>query len=88
MDVSIVPHLQRFVDDEIRAGRYATPDEVINSALAHLAIHNQFSADEIEELKSELSIGVEQADRGEFADFSAEDITREGRELLRQKKAV
>ena len=89
MNVSIHPDLQQFIDDQVRAGRYATPEEVIHSALAHLASQSVSAADELEELKREIEVGVEQADRGEFVEFSAEDVIREGRELLnRKQKAV
>lgn len=89
MDISIDPKFQIFIENQVRAGRYSTPDDVINSALGHLAAQADFSPEEIEELKSELAIGAEQADRGEFVGFTADQIVREGRELLRGKqKAV
>jgi hypothetical protein len=42
---------------------------------------------DIEELKREIEIGVEQADRGEFVEFTAQDIIREGREILEKTNA-
>ena len=43
-------------------------------------------AQDSEELKREIQIGSEQADRGEFVEFTAEDIIREGREILGRRQ--
>lgn len=39
-----------------------------------------------EELKREIKIGIDQADRGEFVEFTAEDVIREGRETPARKQ--
>ena len=89
MEISIHPDLQKFIDEQIKAGRYTTPDAVINSALGQLQAQVDFPPADIEELRREVEIGIEQADRGEFVEFTAEDIMREGREMLpRKQKAV
>ena len=36
MEVQIRPELQRFIEDELRAGRYGSAEDVINAALATL----------------------------------------------------
>lgn len=40
----------------------------------------------LEPLRRELDVGIAQADRGEFVEFDAEDIMREGRARLARKK--
>lgn len=40
----------------------------------------------LERLRARLAIGEEQANRGEFSDCTAEDIIREGKEILNAKK--
>jgi antitoxin ParD1/3/4 len=89
MNITIHPHFQKFIDEQIKAGNYSTADAVINSALGQLEATVEFPPEELEELRREIEIGIEQADRGEFVAFTAEDVIREGREILAQKqKAV
>jgi putative addiction module CopG family antidote len=36
MDVTLKPELQRFIDEQVEAGRFATPAEVLEAALLRL----------------------------------------------------
>lgn len=38
MDVRLKPELRKFVEDAVRAGHFATPDEVIEAGLARLML--------------------------------------------------
>jgi len=73
MEVQIKPELQRFIEDELKVGRYVSTDEMINAALASLH-QDELSEAEIEDLRAEVDVGIAQADRGEFVEFTAEDI--------------
>jgi putative addiction module CopG family antidote len=41
MTIHLPEHLERFVHDQVKAGRYSTEDEVINDALERLRQHTQ-----------------------------------------------
>ncbi len=41
MTIRLPEHLERFVHDQVHAGRYATEDEVISDALEQLRKHAQ-----------------------------------------------
>ena len=41
MTIRIPEHLERFVHDQVQAGRYSTEDEVISDALEQLRQHTQ-----------------------------------------------
>lgn len=94
MRISLRPDLERFVEEKVRSGHYADADAVLNDAVEIL--RQQDEQDELspedqrklEGLRREIQIGIDQADRGEFVEFTAEDIKREGRaELERRRKA-
>jgi putative addiction module CopG family antidote len=38
MDVSLKPELQRFIDDQVKTGRFASPTEVLEAGLARLML--------------------------------------------------
>lgn len=52
----------------------------------HDRVRRQVSEPRLRELREMLREGIEQADRGEFVEFTAEDIMREGREMLARRK--
>jgi hypothetical protein len=39
MTIRLPEHLERFVHDQVQAGRYSTEDQVISDALEHLRRH-------------------------------------------------
>jgi Arc/MetJ-type ribon-helix-helix transcriptional regulator len=52
----------------------------------HDRVRQQVREPRLQELREMLREGIEQADRGEFVEFTVEDIMREGRELLARRK--
>ncbi len=77
MNMSLLPQLQKYVEDQLRAGRYGTAEELINAAVARLQTEEQLSADGLDELRAEIALGVEQADRGEVEPWDVEDVRAE-----------
>ena len=95
MRISLRPDLEKFVEEKVRAGDYADADALVNDAVAMLREQELPTEDELSpedqkklaDLRRELNIGIEQAERGEFVEFTAEDIKRAGRaELERRRK--
>ena len=52
MNFTISPQMQRFVDDEVRSGRYAAPEDVIHAALASLMQNRWLETAPIEEVEA------------------------------------
>lgn len=65
MNVSLTPELEKFVEDKVKSGRYASNSEVVRDALRLLETHENVIADQIADLKLELA--------------KAEEAIREGR---------
>lgn len=85
MGDKLSPDNQAFVDELIRAGRCADADEAIDAALRRWREEEILAPWTEERLREELAIGLRQLDRGEYSDFTAEDIIREGRERLKER---
>jgi antitoxin ParD1/3/4 len=86
MNVSLSPEMQRFIDENVRSGRYASSDDVVRSALSLLQTQDDLTTEDIEELREALAPAIAQADRGEFVDFSATSIIAEGNKLLADRQ--
>ena len=81
MNVSLHPELQKFVDEQVRTGRFLTPEEVVNAALANLQTEQQLDEnlvpEDLEELRAQIAVGIEQADRGELAAWDPNEVMAE-----------
>lgn len=89
MEIRLTADLEKFVEEKVKAGQFANPTEMINNALLLLKDHQArlpTDPDELAELRRQVAVGIEQADRGQFADFDAEEIKAERRRRLGAKR--
>lgn len=77
MNISITPELQKFIEEQLKAGNYKSPDEIINTALIHLQAHVELAPDEIKELQAEIDLGLEDFERGDFVEWDPEALWSE-----------
>jgi antitoxin ParD1/3/4 len=68
MNVSLTPELERLVAEKVEAGMYASASEVVRDALRLLFQAEELRLRRLEQLDSEIQIGIDQADRGDMAD--------------------
>ena len=67
MTIQLAEHSERFVREMVRSGRYASENEVVEKALQLLEESDEQS--KLAELRLEIGIGIEQADRGDLSPF-------------------
>lgn len=80
MNVSLTPELEKLVADRVSSGRYATASEVIREALRLLE-----ERDQLNQLRHEVRLGLEQLDQGRHRPFdgqTVERVKREGRKRI------
>lgn len=70
MNVSLTPELERLVAAKVKSGMYGSSSEVIRAALRVLQQVEANQAAQLEALRRDISIGIEQAERGELVDGS------------------
>ena len=89
MTIPIPEHLERFVHDQVQAGRYSTEDEVISDALERLRQHTQPIASEMV-LDQAAKVGEEMGHVGlnRLASAQVEGITpcSSGPDAIGQKR--
>lgn len=82
MDVTLPPELDHFIRQQVEHGQFATEDEVICEALRLLQRNEGLDRLKLEEMRRLVSVGLEQADRGESAPLDMAEIRAEGRRRL------
>lgn len=88
MQITLPPELASFVEEQVRAGRYESAEGMVQAALVQLRLSEELSPEDIAELREEVAIGLEQAEQGQFVEFTTEDVIVEGREILAKKQKV
>ena len=68
MNVSLTPELERLIHKRVESGLYLSASEVVREALRLLDERDKLQALKHEELRREIQIGIDQADRGELLD--------------------
>jgi antitoxin ParD1/3/4 len=78
MSIKLSAEWEALLQDRVRAGAYPTVEDAVAEALELLKARD--------ELRQDIQLGVDEADRGELVDFDAEDIIAEGRRSLEARK--
>lgn len=79
---------EHFLDEIVKSGRFLTKSEAVAEALSELKVRENVREQRIAALRAKVQVGIEQADRGEFVEFSAQDIVAEGRKKLAAMQAA
>ena len=86
MTVRLTPEIEAFVAEKVRAGLYRSADEAVNALLATTREQERLTSEDIAELRAELDTALTEADRGEFVEFTAEDVIAERRAARDRKR--
>jgi antitoxin ParD1/3/4 len=86
MNVSLTPELEELVHEKVKSGRYLSASEVVREGLRLLEERDRLYKARLAELQQEITIGVEEADRGELVD--GEVVMQEIYEDLRHAEAA
>ncbi|MEP6673235.1 MAG: type II toxin-antitoxin system ParD family antitoxin [Chthoniobacter sp.] len=80
--ISLNDEDQHFLKEVVKSGRYGSESEVVAEALAEFRVREAIRVAKLDELRAKVRVGIEQADRGEFVEFTAQDVKAEGRQRL------
>lgn len=84
MNVSLTPALERIIQEKVKSGLYNSASEVIREALRLLEEQDRLRQMKLENLRKEIAIGIEQADRGQLVD--GKEVFRKLRNKERSQK--
>ena len=71
MNVSLTPELEKIVAERVASGRYASASEVIREALRLLD-----ERDQLNQLREDVRLGLEQLDQGRHQPFNQQAVER------------
>lgn len=68
MNILLPRELEDQIQKKVESGQYDSPNEVVREALQLLEERDKLREIRLEELRREIQIGIDQADRGELLD--------------------
>jgi len=83
--IHLPDELREFVETAVGSGRFHSASEMVANALHTL---KNDEAAKFDVLRSDIALGVEQADRGQFVEFDAETIKEIGRSRLVNSRTI
>jgi antitoxin ParD1/3/4 len=86
MNVHLGSVLDEFVADLLKSGYYQTQSEVLREGLRLLKEREEIKRLRVAELRKEIAVGIEQADRGQFVD-GPEAFAKIRRRSARRKRS-
>ncbi|GBO53438.1 hypothetical protein APA_1345 [Pseudanabaena sp. lw0831] len=84
MPITLPPELEQFIQSQVARGKYASVDEVFLAGIKLLEQRERLYQGRFEELRREIMVGVEEAERGELLD--AEAVITGLQEKLQQRR--
>jgi antitoxin ParD1/3/4 len=79
MTVTLTPELERFITAKVSSGEYASAQDAVNGLLAALKEQEALTPQDVAELREALDPALAEADRGDFTEFTAENVISEAR---------
>lgn len=75
MEVTLMPQLEEFVQEQVAAGRYDSPGHVLNAALMHLRQTEESGPLSGEEINRALAVADEQIAQGLYETHTKETLS-------------
>lgn len=83
MTVTLSPQTARLISEQVAAGRFVSADAAVDAAVAQLAASGDPALDGF---RADVDVGLADADRGEFVEFTAEDVIAERRAAYARRR--
>jgi len=77
MHISLTETLEDYVKTKVKSGLYNNASEVVREALRLKIAADASDAAKLQRLREAIDVGWQQADRGEFADYSLKSVLSE-----------
>jgi antitoxin ParD1/3/4 len=88
MHIHLPNDVEELVRRKVEAGEYETPSDLVIDAIHLLDAQDRLRQQQIEDLRREIALGLEECERGETEPFTratVRQIAAEGRKLLIEK---
>jgi antitoxin ParD1/3/4 len=91
--IQLPDELNRFIDRSVKAGTFSDAEAFMVNLLYNAKAQSEVELSEeqqakLSNLRAEIAVGIDEADRGEFVEFTADEIIAEGRSRLHFREMI
>jgi putative addiction module CopG family antidote len=86
MPITLTPEQEELVKQKVASGQFASANDVLDVALRLFQAQYHEDPLSLEELRHEISIGLDQEARGEYGPLDVEAIIAAGHKRLAEKR--
>jgi antitoxin ParD1/3/4 len=72
MNITLTPDSEQYLREQLAAGKFPSADAAVSEALRRMREYDS----KMDELRRDITVGVEQADQGLVADFTEATLER------------
>ncbi|MGB7157167.1 MAG: type II toxin-antitoxin system ParD family antitoxin [Tepidisphaeraceae bacterium] len=87
MKIDLDPDAERFIDAKVKAGAFPSASAAVNGLLAQAKLQEEWTADDVAELRALVAVAAEQSARGESQPWDPIDFKQRLRAHLARTKA-
>lgn len=85
LNISLPSEMEELVNAKIQSGQYHSAGEVVCEGLRLLQEQDMLRQIKLEQLRKDIAVGIEAADRGELAPLDVDAIIAEGHKILAER---
>jgi antitoxin ParD1/3/4 len=86
MHVSLTPDIQRFVEEQVKAGRFSSVEDAVNGLIGIAKQEEELTEQDVEELRAEIDVALKEVEAGQVGEWDAADLKRRVRDHLGSEK--
>ena len=83
--IALPADLEEYVHAKVQSGQFNSSEEIIRAGIQLLQEQDLLRQIKLEQLRKDIAIGIEAADRGEVAPLDVEAIIAGGQKLLAER---
>ena len=86
MDISLSTEAKAYLEEQVKAGRYASIDDAVNALVAAAKLEEEWTPQDVEELRGEIAVGLADIERGDVGEWDADEMKRRIRDRRQSDK--
>jgi antitoxin ParD1/3/4 len=87
MHIHLPSDVEELVRRKVEAGEYETPSDLVIEAIHLLDAQDRVRQQQLDDLRREIALGLDECERGEVAELDIDEIIGEARRQLAAKRS-
>ncbi len=86
MEITLTPEMEKLIDEEMKAGDYFSPTDVLREGLLSLRARRIPKKERLENLRREIQKGIDDIQEGRYKTYNADNLDEFVEEIIERGK--